>query len=193
MHARYVIRSTTDSALYWSNADGWTPTCPTVFSGDDRAAFNLPMGGTWLPLADLPAGIPPALAESPDCDDLRIFYLSLTGGIYALDESWIPGGVPIALSHHHDFRDYLDAMERWQGWQDFLAGRPEGKALRSRPVSAVNDSNPGLLAVVRAFALGFAEHVRRSDLGRTWGDSARNEAYDRGWNLADRLTGRRAS
>ena len=41
-------------------------------------------------------------------------------------------------------------------------------------------------AIVRAAWLGFWEHLWEvSDSGRTWGDD-RDDAYDRGWNVADR-------
>ena len=42
-----------------------------------------------------------------------------------------------------------------------------------------------------AFWQGFCEHLRYDPDGRTHAtDGDWNEAYDRGWNLADKLTGR---
>lgn len=48
------------------------------------------------------------------------------------------------------------------------------------------------MLVLRAFLLGFFEHLRpNEDWGRTWRENQdANEAYDRGWNLADLLCGR---
>lgn len=43
-----------------------------------------------------------------------------------------------------------------------------------------------------AFALGFFEHLKFDEDGRTSDDMAWNEAYDSGWNLADRITFRNA-
>lgn len=43
---------------------------------------------------------------------------------------------------------------------------------------------------LKAFLRGLLDHIRVSDMGRTWDNPALNAAYDRGWNLADRLTGR---
>ena len=44
---------------------------------------------------------------------------------------------------------------------------------------------------VWAFTLGLFEHIRDSDMGRTWSDGEDcydcNEWYDRGWNVADWL------
>lgn len=52
--------------------------------------------------------------------------------------------------------------------------------------------------MMRAFFLGFAEHIREhSECGLTWPADRgrgrwlnRNEWYDRGWNLADMFGGR---
>jgi len=50
---------------------------------------------------------------------------------------------------------------------------------------------PGMRSL-RMFCLGFIEHLRDSGVGRTWTlDTKLSRAYDRGWNLADRLSGNR--
>lgn len=49
------------------------------------------------------------------------------------------------------------------------------------------------MRTLKAFWLGFIEHIGRTNsCGLTWAeDQDCNEAYDRGWNLADFLRGRR--
>lgn len=42
------------------------------------------------------------------------------------------------------------------------------------------------MSTLYAFLLGIIDHIRLSDLGRTWDyDQDKNEAYDRGWNTID--------
>jgi hypothetical protein len=46
---------------------------------------------------------------------------------------------------------------------------------------------------LRVFWLGFIERVRDSGVGRAWTlDTKLSRAYYCGWDLADRLTGKRA-
>ena len=45
----YVIESDEAPFLRWSNDDGWTDSDNySRFSAEERALFNLPIGGHWL-------------------------------------------------------------------------------------------------------------------------------------------------
>lgn len=43
----WIITSTEDNALAWSNQDGWTAETFETFTDEEHESLSLPMGGEW--------------------------------------------------------------------------------------------------------------------------------------------------